>query len=162
MLAEELKEKLRNRRNKMTQKDVRYFYLRDPKNQKRSMCVVRKLDRETDTVHFQFSCNHPTLRKGGVVLDKGDVYSKKKGRMIAEGRLMKDPFVLKLNGRKPFKAIIEVLATWTEDSLNDLRMSENMRYDDSYDPARINRPLPTSLRKAAKTFLSTMKEEKVE
>lgn len=149
----------------MTQ-DIRYFYLRDPKNQKRSMCVARKLFKDEDVVHFQFSCNHPTVKVEGTVLDKGDVYSKKKGRMIAVGRLEKDPYILPLEGRFPFRSILEALATYSQEDLNDLRLEENVRCeeweaeDGSPVLIRIDRPIPTALRKAAKEMLKGLKEDK--
>lgn len=89
-------------------KNEKIFYFRDPKNPKRVMTVVVKF---TDTTGYGInfgamglSVNRPTewvtVFQGGTVLrkdrEKGDVFSKERGRSIARGRMEAHPVRIQL------------------------------------------------------------------
>lgn len=98
-------------------KDIRISYLRDPYNADRVMTVVSKRDATGENLSFAVAINHPTEWKTshefkGFVAEKrvkGDAFSKRKGLMIALGRLADKPTLVSLNGRAPRVAILDAL-----------------------------------------------------
>ena len=98
--------------------DIRYSYHEDPEDKGRVVTVARAL--EGDNITFGFSVCQPTRwvthsGEGLVVQQRvdGDRFVKKKGRVLARGRMEKRPFVIDRKGSTlhPLEEIRKFFAT---------------------------------------------------
>lgn len=87
--------------------DIKYFYLHDPTtanlnkhstvrySSPRVLTIARRLNTKGTKVHYQFSMSMPPRRtepRFDYMEHEGDMFSKSRGRTIAEGRLLNKPF----------------------------------------------------------------------
>lgn len=105
---------------------TKIHHLRDPKLPARVMTLVSRV--EGDKVVYGYSLNRPSrwvgppysqsgVREVFLSFIKGDQFNKARGRQIAEGRMNNAPLVADLAGRTPDQAILETLASASENAL---------------------------------------------